>query len=180
MNTSESNPGGVSACAISDAVAALRRAKLPPTQRRITVAGLVFSGPVLALTARDVQDRALDADFYLSADEAEAALAELRQAGVLPLMFESNNPLTLDVEAAARLLHAMGNPHRLKVLRELVQGERCAGDLGRMVRLQPSALSQHLSRLRGDGLINQRRVASRIYYSLAGHMAPAVLRCLAM
>ncbi|MBX9633357.1 MAG: metalloregulator ArsR/SmtB family transcription factor [Magnetospirillum sp.] len=85
----------------------------------------------------------------------------------------------MDLDQAARLLQAMGNPHRLKVLRELIRGERCAGELSRAVGLQPSALSQHLARLRGDGLIQQRRVSSRIYYSLAGSAAQAVLRCLA-
>ncbi|MBC7907933.1 MAG: winged helix-turn-helix transcriptional regulator [Rhodospirillaceae bacterium] len=94
-------------------------------------------------------------------------------------MFEGAHGPGVDLEHAARLLQAMGNPHRLKVLRELIRGERCAGDLGRAVGLQPSALSQHLSRLRGDGLIRQRRDASRIYYSLAGRAAQAVLRCLA-
>lgn len=164
---------------LCEGIEALRRANLPPTRQRVTVAGLVFSGPVMALTASEVQDRALDADFYLSAEEAEAALDELRGAGVLPLMFEASTWPAIDLDQAARLLQAMGNPHRLKVLRELIRGERCAGDLGRAVGLQPSALSQHLSRLRSDGLIRQRRVASRIYYSLAGDAAQAVLRSLA-
>lgn len=169
----------MTASGLCEGIEALRRAKLPPTRQRVTVAGLVFSGPIIAMTAREVQDRALDADFYLSTDEAEAALVDLREAGVLPRLFESSVGPVLDVDHAARLLQAMGNPHRLKVLRELTRGERCAGDLGRTVGLQPSALSQHLSRLRSDGLIRQRRDSSRIYYSLAGDAAQAVMRCLA-
>jgi len=159
-------------------VEALRRANLPPTRQRVTVAGLVFSGATLALTARELQDRAVDADLYLSTDEAEAALNELRGAGVVPLFLEPAGSLGLDVVQAARLLQAMGNPHRLKVLRVLAAGELCAGDLGRAVGLQPSALSPHLARLRADGLIRQRRSASRIYYALAGHSAAAIMRSL--
>ena len=164
---------------MNEGIEALRRARLTPTPQRVTVAGLVFSGPTLALTARELQDRAVDADLYLSPKEAEDALAELRSAGVLPLMLEGRRRAPLDLARAARLLQAMGNPHRLRVLRELSDGERCAGDLGRATGLQPSALSQHLSRLRADGLVHCRRVGSHIYYSLAGDAATAVLRSLA-
>ena len=161
-----------------EGIQALRRARLAPTPQRVTVAGLVFSGPTLALTARELQDRALDADLYLSRAEAEEALAELRRAGVLPRVFESGER-EFDLGRAARLLQAMGNPHRLKVLRELSDGERSAGDLGRTTGLQPSALSQHLARLRADGLVSCRRKGSHIYYSLAGDAAKSVLRSLA-
>lgn len=164
---------------LHEGIEALRRARLTPTPQRVTVAGLVFSGPTLALTAHELQERAVEADLYLSADEAEGALSELRAAGVLPLVFEGGRYLPLDLGRAARVLQAMGNPHRLKVLRELMTGERCAGDLGRSTGLQPSALSQHLSRLRADGLVNCRRAGSHIYYSLAGDAAKSVLRSLA-
>lgn len=163
---------------LNEGIEALRRARLAPTPQRVTVAGLVFSGPTLALTAAELQDRAVDADLYFSADEAEDALNELRAAGVLPLIFEASREFPLDLGRAARLLQAMGNPHRLRVLRELTAGERCAGELGRATGLQPSALSQHLSRLRADGLVSCRREGSFIYYALAGHAAKSVLRSL--
>lgn len=164
---------------LCEGIEALRRARLAPTSQRVTVAGLVFSGPTVALTARELQDRAADADLYLSADEAEGALGELRAAGVVPLLLETGRELPLDLGRAARMLQAMGNPHRLAVLRELMKAERCAGELGRVTGLQPSALSQHLSRLRADGLVNSRRSGSHIYYSLAGDAAKSVLRSLA-
>lgn len=164
---------------LCEGIEALRRARLAPTPQRVTIAGLVFSGPTLALTARDLQDRALDADLYLSPSEAEDALSELRAAGVLPLMFESSRQAPVDLGRAARLLQAMGNPHRLKVLRVLMDGERCAGDLSQATGLKPSALSQHLSRLRADGLVTCRRVGSHIFYALEGNSAKAVLRSLA-
>ncbi len=164
---------------VDEAVEALRRAGLAPTQQRMTIAALVFSGPTVALTADDLCDRALDDGICLTRDWAEQSLDEFRQAGILPRSFHVAPPPPLNLSRAARLLQAMGNPHRLKVLRELTEGERCAGDLGQAVGLQPSALSQHLARLRADGLVQQRRAASRIYYSLAGHEATAVLRSLA-
>lgn len=86
--------------------------------------------------------------------------------------FESN------ARRATTLLKAMSNKHRLMVLCELVQGERCVGELETIIGLSQSALSQHLARLRRDNLVKTRRSAQTIYYSLAGHEAGAVIRVL--
>lgn len=69
--------------------------------------------------------------------------------------------------AASRLLKTLGNPHRLMVLCQLNGGERSVGDLRAAVGLSQSALSQHLARLREDGLVATRREAQTIYYRLA-------------
>lgn len=86
------------------------------------------------------------------------------------------------LEASARrastLLKAMGNTHRLMILCQLVEGERCVGELERVVGLSQSALSQHLARLRRDHLVATRRSAQTIYYSLAGTEARAVISTL--
>ncbi len=79
---------------------------------------------------------------------------------------------------ASSLLKAMGNPHRLLVLCQLLHGEKNVGQLERLIGLSQSALSQHLARLRRDGLVKTRRVAQTIYYSLAGEEASAVLATL--
>jgi DNA-binding transcriptional ArsR family regulator len=71
-------------------------------------------------------------------------------------------------EAAAKLLKAMSNPHRLFVLCQLLEGERRVSELEAATGLSQSALSQHLARLRSDGLVVTRREAQSIYYSLAG------------
>jgi DNA-binding transcriptional ArsR family regulator len=79
---------------------------------------------------------------------------------------------------ASALLKAMGNPHRLLVLCQLAAGERSVGELERLVGLSQSALSQHLARLRRDNLVQTRRSAQTIFYSLAGGEASAVLATL--
>jgi len=79
---------------------------------------------------------------------------------------------------ASTLLKSMGNPHRLVVLCQLLAGERSVGELERLVGLSQSALSQHLARLRRDGLVKTRRSAQTIYYSLAGEEASQVLATL--
>ena len=76
---------------------------------------------------------------------------------------------------ASALLKAMSNQHRLMILCQLVPGEKCVGELERIIGLSQSALSQHLARLRKDNLVCTRRSAQTIYYSLAGDEASAVI-----
>ncbi len=79
---------------------------------------------------------------------------------------------------ASVLLKAMGNPHRLMILCRLAEGEKCVGELERVIGLSQSALSQHLARLRRDDMVATRRVAQTIYYSLAGLEARAIIATL--
>lgn len=76
---------------------------------------------------------------------------------------------------ASVLLKAMSNEHRLLILCQLVGGEKSVGELVRLVGLSQSALSQHLARLRRDGVVRTRRDAQTIYYSVASAEALAVL-----
>ncbi|MBD8556523.1 winged helix-turn-helix transcriptional regulator [Rhizobium sp. CFBP 8762] len=68
-------------------------------------------------------------------------------------------------ERAASFLSAMANPKRLLILRSLVKEEMAVGALANQVGLSQSALSQHLSKLRAQNLVNTRRDAQTIYYS---------------
>ena len=70
-------------------------------------------------------------------------------------------------DQAAALLQAVGNPKRLVILCLLIQqGEMSVGALNEMVTLSPSALSQHLARMRQEGLISYRREAQTLYYRI--------------
>lgn len=73
------------------------------------------------------------------------------------------------------LLGAMSNPNRLMILCHLVDGERSVGDLAKLLSLRPSTASQHLARLRREGLVTFRRDAQTLYYSLASTEARTVL-----
>lgn len=68
---------------------------------------------------------------------------------------------------AEALLKALANKHRLLILCELHKGERSVSALMEAVDLSQSALSQHLGRLRADKLVETRRDAQTIYYSIA-------------
>ena len=80
---------------------------------------------------------------------------------------------------ASRLLSALANEHRLAILCRLVEGERSVGALVKDVGLTQSALSQHLARLRADGIVATRRHAQTIYYRLASNAAADVMATLA-
>lgn len=81
-------------------------------------------------------------------------------------------------EEAAALLTSMANAKRLLVLCHLVEGERSVGDLAALAGLSQSALSQHLGKMRLQGLVTTRREAQTIYYSLASREVRAVLETL--
>jgi len=68
---------------------------------------------------------------------------------------------------AAALLQAVGNPHRLLVLCLLLaEDEMTVGALNERVPLSPSALSQHLARMRSEGLVTYRRESQTLYYRI--------------
>jgi ArsR family transcriptional regulator, virulence genes transcriptional regulator len=80
---------------------------------------------------------------------------------------------------AAALLKALAHEARLMVLCQLTEGEHSAGSLQDGSGLSQSALSQHLARLREEGLVATRRDAQTIYYRLADAKAERVLNTLA-
>jgi DNA-binding transcriptional ArsR family regulator len=72
----------------------------------------------------------------------------------------------------------MANERRLLILCYLAERERSVGELESLITLSQSALSQHLARLRRDGLVATRREAQTIYYSLAGREAQSIMETL--
>ena len=81
-------------------------------------------------------------------------------------------------EEAAQLLAAMANPKRLLILCNLLQQERSVSELSKIVGLEQSPLSQHLSKLRALGHVKTRREGQTIYYRLASEPVTRVLTTL--
>ena len=67
---------------------------------------------------------------------------------------------------AAQLMKALGNEQRLLVLCNLLERPMTVGELNARMDLSQSALSQHLALLREAGLVETRREAQSIHYSL--------------
>lgn len=87
--------------------------------------------------------------------------------------------LTEKAAEAAALMKALSNEHRLLVLCHLVSDEELTvGQLVDRVGLSQSALSQHLGRLREQGLVTFRRDAQTLHYRLADRKAGQVLELL--
>lgn len=83
-----------------------------------------------------------------------------------------------NAQKASELLKAMSNEKRLMILCYLANGEKAVGEMEKLVGLSQSALSQHLARLRRDGLVKTRRASQTIFYSLAGGEAEAIMETL--
>lgn len=75
--------------------------------------------------------------------------------------------LRIHAQSAADLMQALSNPNRLMIMCTLSQGECCVRELNEQLDLSQSALSQHLAVLRNQGLVNTRRQAQTIFYSVA-------------
>ncbi len=76
---------------------------------------------------------------------------------------------------ASELMKLLGHPHRLMILCELNQGERSVGQLTESVGINQSPLSQHLARMRHEGVVTSRRDAQTVYYSLNGTEVSSVI-----
>lgn len=80
---------------------------------------------------------------------------------------------------AASVLRSLSNEARLLVLCHLCEAtELSAGELTRRVGLSQSALSQHLARLREDGLVATRKDAQTVFYRVADAKVGRVLALL--
>lgn len=76
---------------------------------------------------------------------------------------------------AAKLLKLLANQQRLTILCRLSGGELSVSQLGQFVDLRQSALSQHLAKMRADGLVETRREAQTIYYRLSDPIAERLI-----
>jgi len=80
-----------------------------------------------------------------------------------------NPELMIDNAArASDLMKLLGHPHRLMLLCELNQGECSVGELSRRIDISQSLVSQHLARMRHEGVVASRRDAQSVLYSLNG------------
>jgi len=87
-------------------------------------------------------------------------------------------PLKQNAETAAKLLKGLGNAERLLILCQLLDGEQNVGELWEKSQLSQSAFSQHLAVLRKDHLVQTRKEAQTVYYSLANKDSIQILKVL--
>ena len=83
--------------------------------------------------------------------------------------------LAASAHKASRLLKLMASEQRLMILCKLSEGEYSAGELTELVGLSQGAASQHLQKMKAEGLVDTRRDAQTIYYRLADDAARQVI-----
>ena len=79
---------------------------------------------------------------------------------------------------ASNLMKTLGHKDRLMILCLLANGEKSVGQIAELLEISQSPLSQHLSRMRKEGLVNTRREAQTIYYSLKSGEASRIVNLL--
>jgi len=86
--------------------------------------------------------------------------------------------MTAAADRASALMKTLGHKGRLMVLCQLASGEKSVGELSAVLDMPQSPLSQHLSRMRKEGLVGTRRDAQTIFYSLQADDAGKIIECL--
>jgi DNA-binding transcriptional ArsR family regulator len=79
---------------------------------------------------------------------------------------------------AASLLKAISHESRLLILCLLLRQEMTVGELVEYSDLSQSAFSQHLSVLRKEGLVQTRKEAQTVFYSLKDPAVQKILEAL--
>lgn len=64
------------------------------------------------------------------------------------------------------IFRALADPTRRQILQDLREGELTAGDIASRFTITASSVSRHLGVLKSAGLVEERRDANRVFYSL--------------
>jgi DNA-binding transcriptional ArsR family regulator len=84
-------------------------------------------------------------------------------------------PSEEQARGAADALRMLADPTRLKLMWALLQGEENVACLAELTGARPTAVSQHLAKLRLAGLVHTRREGTFVYYSAADHHVKPLL-----
>jgi DNA-binding transcriptional ArsR family regulator len=102
---------------------------------------------------------------------AQSVMKKRTDAGIAGLARKASD--------AAQLLKLLANENRLQILCQLaISREVSVGQLADEVGLSQSALSQHLAKMRDEGLLATRRNAQSVFYRISDPNAARVLALL--
>jgi ArsR family transcriptional regulator, lead/cadmium/zinc/bismuth-responsive transcriptional repressor len=90
-----------------------------------------------------------------------------RSHGRHPPRAAASLPTSDDLTFAAAMLHALGDPERLRILIRLGKGELCVSELAELEEEKLTTVSARLKLLFAVRLVARRRDAKHIYYALA-------------
>jgi ArsR family transcriptional regulator len=72
-----------------------------------------------------------------------------------------------EVQRAVEAFRLLSDPTRVRIVWALLQGESSVACLAELVGVTPTAVSQHLAKLRLAGLVSRRREGTYVYYVVA-------------
>jgi ArsR family transcriptional regulator len=75
--------------------------------------------------------------------------------------------MAASADQAAQFLRTLASKHRLMILCALAEGELSVNTLSQRLALAQPNVSQHLFKLKVEGLVAARREAQTVYYRLA-------------
>ena len=82
-----------------------------------------------------------------------------------------------DYKKHARIFQALAHPTRLFILDELSRAERCVCELTKMIGVEMSTVSRHLSVLRNAGILEDERRGAQVFYRLRVPCVHDFFRC---
>lgn len=84
---------------------------------------------------------------------------------------------TSDLRAKAALLRVLGHPVRLAIVSELAAGPKCVTDIQDLLAVQQASVSQHLTALRHERIVDYHEDGKmRCYYIARPSLAAVILR----
>ncbi len=88
---------------------------------------------------------------------------------------EAMEEMAVHARAATDLLKALAHENRLMILCQLLSGEKSVRELEELCNMRQAGVSQHLARLRYDGLVDYRKDGTTMYYSVVSEEAGRVI-----
>ncbi|WP_273726112.1 helix-turn-helix transcriptional regulator [Brucella gallinifaecis] len=88
-----------------------------------------------------------------------------------------NQEMPARADIVANFLKGLANPHRLLILCELVNGEKSVTDLINATGIAQTSMSQHLNKLKDEGILSYRREHRLLFYKIEH---PAVIEVMAV
>ena len=88
------------------------------------------------------------------------------------------DPMRIAAQEAADLLRSIGSPYRLMILCLLMENKKTVTEICEAIGARQSLTSQHLTRLRLDGLVKVERRGHYAYYSIADTLARDIVSIL--
>lgn len=79
---------------------------------------------------------------------------------------------------AEAMLKQLANVNRLMILCHLVKRELTVSDIMQYVDLSQSALSQHLAKMKAQGIVESEKRGKMVFYRIASHEVEAILSTL--